>query len=229
MDIELHFTEQGSGEPLVLLHGNGEDSSYFVNQIEAFKGSFRVLALDTRGHGKSPRGTAPFTLEQFRDDLDAFLVAHGIGQAHLLGFSDGANIALLYALAHPEKVKSLVLNGGNLFPEGLADGVRQEDAASLKAALAAGDTRQVELLRLMTEEPHIAPDQLASLKAPALVVAGTEDMILESHTRLIAESIPQAELAIIEGDHFVAAGNPEAFDRIVGDFLMRVTNQTLTK
>ena len=91
MDIELFYREKGSGEPLILLHGNGEDGSYFVHQIEHFQSRYRVIALDTRGHGRSPRGSAPFTIRQFSLDLYDFLRAHEIPSAVLLGFSDGVS------------------------------------------------------------------------------------------------------------------------------------------
>ena len=100
MDIQLNYIEKGSGEPLILLHGNGEDSTYFVHQIESFSKEYRVLALDTRGHGKTPRGTAPFTIRQFAEDLCAFMDQHEIPKAHILGFSDGGNIALTFALRY---------------------------------------------------------------------------------------------------------------------------------
>ena len=98
MDIKLHYEEAGEGFPLVLLHGNGEDHTYFKRQMEPFSQSYRVIAVDTRGHGLSPRGTAPFTLEQFAEDLKEFLDGLGVVHCHLLGFSDGGNIALLFAL-----------------------------------------------------------------------------------------------------------------------------------
>ena len=101
MDITHHYIEQGSGEPLILLHGNGEDGSYFAHQMEPFSRHFRVIALDTRGHGKTPRGEAPFTIRQFAEDLHGFMDAHGIDRADLLGFSDGGNIAMVFALTHP--------------------------------------------------------------------------------------------------------------------------------
>lgn len=113
MDIKLHYTEHGSGDPLILLHGNGEDGTYFVRQIDHFKDRYRVIAVESRGHGGSPRGTAPFTLDQFAQDLADFMGQLGIASAHILGFSDGSNIALLFALAHPERARSLVLNGGH--------------------------------------------------------------------------------------------------------------------
>jgi pimeloyl-ACP methyl ester carboxylesterase len=79
--------------------------------------------------------------------------------------------------------------------------------------------RNTELLGLMVNEPHIKPLELARLTMPVLVIAGTKDMIKDSHTRLIYNSLPNAQLAIIEGDHFVANKNPEAFNTIVETFL----------
>ena len=104
MDIQLHSYENGQGFPLILLHGNGESNAYFKNQIAAFGEHFRTIALDTRGHGDSPRGAAPFTLEQFAEDLHSFMEEKDIRRAHILGFSDGANIALLFALRYPQMV-----------------------------------------------------------------------------------------------------------------------------
>lgn len=225
MDIELHCEETGGGEPLVLLHGNGEDGTYFTHQIAHFSQRFRVLALDTRGHGKSPRGEAPFTIRQFARDLLAFLDARGIERAHLLGFSDGGNIALAFALAHPERVGKLVLNGANLNTRGVKRSVQVPielgyRMARLFAGLSAKARTNAEMLGLMVNDPNVAPEELAALTAPTLVIAGENDMIREDHTRLIAERIPNARLAFVPGDHFVAAKNPAAFNREVERFLL---------
>ena len=119
MDIQLHYMIAGQGFPLVMLHGNGEDHTYFKHQMAPFSERYQVIALDTRGHGQSPRGTAPFTLEQFAEDLKGFLDSREISRCHLLGFSDGANIALLFALKYPDYVEKLVLNGADLSPSGV--------------------------------------------------------------------------------------------------------------
>ena len=229
MDIELHYTEVGNGEPLILLHGNGEDSTYFEHQIACFKSAYRVIAIDSRGHGKSPRGTAPLTLGQFARDLADFMDGLELETAHMLGFSDGANVALLFALDHPARVRSLVLNGGNLFPDGLTEQTRREIDEEYQEALAAGDEGQVELLRLMIDEPRIDPSSLAALRMPVLVIAGTDDMIEERHTRLIAESIPDARLAFVEGTHYVASENPDAFNRAIAAFLSECRHEGETR
>ena len=122
MDIRLCCVEAGEGFPLVLLHGNGEDHTYFKRQMGPFSQHFRVIAVDTRGHGESPRGTAPFTLEQFAEDLKEFLDGRSITRCHLLGFSDGGNIALLFALKYPEYVEKLILSPRHIEFQILADG-----------------------------------------------------------------------------------------------------------
>ena len=99
----LNYIEKGCGRPLILLHGNGNSSRYFKKQIRYFSAKFRVIAVDTRGHGKSPRGEGPFTMERFADDLKIFMEEMGIEKADILGFSDGANIALIFALRWPER------------------------------------------------------------------------------------------------------------------------------
>ena len=91
MDIKHYYTESGQGDPIILLHGNGENCSYFSRQMDAFSKWFHVYAIDTRGHGKTPRGDMPFTIRQFAEDLLGFMEEHRIGKAHLLGFSDGGN------------------------------------------------------------------------------------------------------------------------------------------
>ena len=78
-----------------------------------------MIAVDTRGHGRSPRGRGTFTLERFADDLKGFLDRRGLRRIILLGFSDGGNIALIFALKYPGYVDRLILNGANLNPFGM--------------------------------------------------------------------------------------------------------------
>lgn len=226
MDIQLHYVEEGEGFPLVLLHGNGEDHSYFTHQLEPFSRHYRVIAPDTRGHGETPRGEAPFTLDQFAEDLKEFLDDLGIAKCHLLGYSDGGNIALLFALKYPHYIEKLVLNGANLEPAGLKWSVRLADKAKwtwLKALKAADAKKEAdfEMVDLMVTQPHIDCLTLRSLRMPTLVVAGEKDMIPESHTRAIAAPIPNAKLVILPGDHFLARKNPEKFNSLVLEFLAK--------
>ena len=225
-DIQLHYIDQGQGQPLILLHGNGESCNYFEHQISCFSENYRVIAIDTRGHGQSPRGQSSFTIKQFAEDLNDFMDEKGMEKAILLGFSDGGNIALTFALKYPDRVEKMVVDGANLFPSGVKPlyqwpieiGYR---IAKLFAKKSEKAKQNAEMLGLMVNEPHIEPSKLASLTMPVLVVAGNKDMIKESHTRLIYKSLPNAQLTILEGDHFVANKNPDAFNQVVSEFLRK--------
>lgn len=224
MEIQLYYVEKGTGKPLILLHGNGENHEYFVHQIEYFSKNYHVIAIDTRGHGQSPRGTAPFTIQQFAEDLLGFMDAHDIEKAHILGFSDGGNIALEFALHYPERVDRLILNGANLNPSGVKWSVQFPIELGFRIACCfAGKSpkarKNAEILGLMVKEPHIQPEELAAVSMRTLVIAGTRDMIKEKHTRLIYESLPHARLVLISGDHFIANKEPEKFNRAVERFL----------
>lgn len=247
-DIALHYTEQGSGTPLILLHGNGEDGSYFEHQIEYFKSRYRVIALDTRGHGQSPRGEKPFTIRQFAEDLHDFMDEQRIDRAHILDFSDGGNIALIFALKYPERVDHLILNGANLDASGVKPstqipivfGCRMASAfAAFGEILSAKKSgkkdggasfsekarKNAEMLRLMVNDPNIRPEELSENKDPdfinmkKLVIAGDRDMIKDEHTRLIYASLPNAKIRVLHGTHFIAKEEHREFNRAVESFL----------
>ena len=224
MDIEHYYIEKGQGEPLILLHGNGENCDYFAGQIDEFAQYYHVYALDTRGHGKTPRGDTPFTIRQFADDLLAFMDAHGIDKAHVLGFSDGGNIAMIFAMKYPERVLRLILDGANLDAKGVKPSIQIPIEigyrfAKMFAKKSAEARKHAELLGLMVNDPNVRPEELSAITAKTLVIAGNKDMIKESQTRLIASNIRDSQLVILKGDHFIANKHPEAFNRAVLAFL----------
>lgn len=224
MDIKYFYIEKGQGVPIILLHGNGESCDYFQHQIDAFSRYYHVYALDTRGHGKTPRGDRPFTIRQFAADLRDFMDEHQIEKAHLLGFSDGGNIAMVFAIRYPERVDRLVLNGANLNPGGVKRTIQLPIEIGYRIAKRFSDKSDsaranAEMLGLMVNDPNVEPEELAKIQAKTLVIAGTKDMIRESHTRLISDGIPNSQLVFIKGDHFIANKNPEEFNRAVLDFL----------
>lgn len=224
MDIRHYTRELGQGDVLLLLHGNGEDGGYFKHQLQFFGKTYHVIAIDTRGHGETPRGSAPFTIGQFAEDLKEFMDERGIAKAHILGFSDGGNIAMEFALRYPQRVDRLILNGANLNPGGVKFSVQFPIVigyyvTSLFAGRDPEAKKKKELLGLMVKEPHVEPKRLKQLTNRTLVIAGTRDMIKESHTRLICQSLPDAQLALVEGDHFVARRNSAEFNEVAAQFL----------
>ncbi len=225
MDINHYYIEKGTGFPLILLHGNGEDCGYFVHQMEPFAKHFRVIAIDTRGHGQTPRGEASFSIRQFAEDLLDFMNLHQIEKAHILGFSDGGNIAMIFALMHPERVEKLILNGANLNASGVKRKVQIPieigyRIAKLFATKSPAARKNAEMLGLMVNDPNVKAEELSCIQNPTLVIAGEKDMIKDSHTRLIAKSIPGAMLSIIPGNHFIANKNPDTFNEVVLRFLL---------
>ena len=225
MDINHYYIEKGTGFPLILLHGNGEDCGYFVHQMEPFAKHFRVIAIDTRGHGQTPRGEASFSIRQFAEDLLDFMNLHQIEKAHILGFSDGGNIAMVFALMHPERVEKLILNGANLNASGVKRKVQIPieigyRIAKLFATKSPAARKNAEMLGLMVNDPNVKAEEISCIQNPTLVIAGEKDMIKDSHTRLIAKSIPEAMLSIIPGNHFIANKNPDTFNEVVLRFLL---------
>jgi pimeloyl-ACP methyl ester carboxylesterase len=222
---QIHYEVYGAGLPLVLLHGNSEDSRYFDRQIPFFAAHYTVVAIDSRAHGKSTRGDRPLDFRTMADDVLAVLDRLSITQAVLLGFSDGGNTALHVALAAPERVRALILVGANLFPKGLTRSAYAQVLAGYIGYTVGGlfsSRARAAAARwaLMAFHPKLSPGDLAPLRLPTLVVAGEHDMIREAHTRLIASAIEGATLRIVpRADHFVAGKMPDVFNRTVAEFL----------
>ena len=146
-------------------------------------------------------------------------------RADILGFSDGGNIALVFALEHPEKVERLILYGANLDTRGVKRSVQLPIELGYKmAARFAGKSadakKNAEMLGLMVNDPNIPKEALSKVSAKTLVIAGTKDMIKREHTELIGRSIPDAKTVFIRGSHFIAAKNPTAFNSAVKEFLL---------
>ena len=224
MDIELFYEEMGSGEPFILLHGNGEDHTIFDNVAKHFANQYHVIAIATRGHGKSPLGDEPFSLYQFAEDLNEFMNEQKIEKANILGFSDGGNIALIFASEYPEKVIKLIANGANTKPSGIKPLVHlamlfRYMLYSVAAAFSGKFELKKALYYIMLHEPHITKEELEQITAPTLVLVGTEDLIRESESKYIKKSIPNSEIVFVLGNHFIVKNNTKDYIFAVEKFL----------
>lgn len=215
---QLYYEVIGTGKPLVLLHGNGEDHSYFKHQTAFFvQHGWQVILMDMRGHGRSSFGQERLTFSLFAKDVKALLDHLRITKADLLGFSDGANTAMRFALAYPESLSHLILNAGNIHPLGMKFSLFLD---IWRGYLHEQDQLQKQILALMARQPHITVHQLAQISVSTLVIAGENDMIRDAHTRKTAQAIPQAQLIILpQCDHFAARDAHAAFNQIVYQFL----------
>ena len=194
---------------MILLHGNGEDWHTFEKQIEPFSKHFKVVTIDSRGHGRSSFGREPLSIEVMAQDVIGVMNKLNIMKAVLVGFSDGGNIAIQTAIKYPNRVDKLILAGANLNPTGVKMSAQLPVVIHYLLCLVASifnkrANKQKQILDLMVNQPNFKPKQLMSLKIPTLVLAGEEDVIKEEHTQLIAKSIPNSKLEILpKADHFI--------------------------
>ncbi|MDR2362629.1 MAG: alpha/beta hydrolase [Prevotellaceae bacterium] len=222
---QIHYVVYGSGYPLTLLHGNGEDSRYFERQIAFFATRYTVIAIDSRSHGQSTRGDCPLHFYTMAADVISVLDHLSIARTALLGFSDGGNTSLHIALTAPERVGALILAGANLFPKGLTWRAYMQVLAGYAVYRTGGlflsrARAAAERWALMAFHPKLCAGDLISLRIPTLVMAGERDVIRQAHTRLIASSIDGAILRIIpRAGHFIADRSPGIFNQTVDDFL----------
>ncbi len=225
--IRLYYETYGQGEPLLLLHGNGQSISAFAGQIPELAKHYQVIAVDTRAQGQSTNGQQTLTYDLFAEDMSALLTALHLPAAHVVGWSDGGNTGLSLALHHPQQVKKLVTMGANLWADTLAvtaatmrevrNGVR---LTTLLYPLNAQARQMRPLLVLLHDYPRLKAADLAALAAPTLVLAGQKDVIKEAHSRLIAASLPHGQLRILPGlTHYAPQENPAVFNAAVVEFL----------
>ena len=223
--IHCEITGREDTAALVLLHGNGENLHVFDAQVHYFSQYYMTVAVDTRAHGLSTRGTAPFNFNTFASDLLAVLDTLHINKAHIVGFSDGAITALHMALTAPERIASMVLLGANCNPKGLRWAARLQIwlvYAWLSAiSLFSVKMRQrKEIWGLMVYQPNLTIEEISRITLPTLVVTGEKDMVSQRHNDEISHAIAGARRLIIRGgNHFWMFSKPDILNQCVMEFL----------
>lgn len=226
-DARIAYYDAGRGKPLILLHGNGEDSSYWKAQISEFIRFFRVIAVDSRGHGASEAGTRGLSFELMAQDLKTLLDMLGIKKAYVLGFSDGGNLAIKFALMFPAYVDKLILNGANVeMFAGMKPYFQMPVCAAYGALRVLGRfsqraARKRDVFGLMVYPYGVVMDDLKNLTMPTMIIVGEHDIVRDSQTKEMAAHILHCRVEIFrDGDHFVAAKQPSRFNRTVVEFLL---------
>jgi len=217
-DAKIYTEEYGEGEPLLMLHGNNGSIEDFYRQIPFFAKHFRVIAIDTRGQGRSTDlSSGAYSYDGFSSDLYQITNALGLKKVNILGWSDGGNTALTFNLAHPEMVSKIITIGANLNPTGVKDSLL---LVFKKKLLTDSLARNHRLISLMLEYPHITPQQLQHIENPVLVIAGSDDVIKPEHTQLIADKIKKSQLKVIpNATHYVPFEQPDQLNKIILGFL----------
>jgi len=228
-NTKIVYDEYGqlNHQTLFLLHGNGSSARYFRRQITQYETLFHVIAIDTRGHGRSSNAKKSIKITDIILDINTLRLKLGVNHIFLLGYSDGANIAIKYATLYPENVTRMVLNAPNVSKDGVykifwfIDGMAQFFTGVLAHASNYARRRH-EQLHVMSESLEITLADLAFVKAPTLIVIGEFDLVKRRHINYIAHAIQNSEIMIIKRhSHFVTYTNPKKFSQLVMPFLRR--------
>lgn len=172
--------------PVVLLHGGGDNSEGLLNTFWDLGEQFTVIAWD-----REP--SIPMSYEAMSADTKQRLSQ--IGPAHLIGHSDGGNIALMLAKESPELVRSIAVFGANYHYRG----VRPE---LLPPVARITDPYEHALVTMWLTSPEMTVTDLSQIQCKALIAVGESEPILEEHTLSMARAIPGSELWVVQGaDH----------------------------
>lgn len=225
--VTLYYEVYGTGEPLLMVHGNGGSISDLRKQIAYFRKRYMVIAMDSRDHGRSGDSAEALTYEKMTDDQAALLDHLKVGPVNVLGWSDGGIEALLLGIRHPARVKKLVAMAANLNPT--EDAFSPDILALIKTMMAdipaaARDTpegrRSLKVTGMMLVEPHIDVKALEGITAPTLVLAADHDVIRDEHTIDIYHHVPNSQLAIFpNATHMIPYDDPATFNATVERFL----------
>ena len=189
--IKMYYEKHGSGRPLIMVHGNSEDHTIFYDSMVLLRNHFTVYTVDSRGHGFSER-VEEFHYDDMADDMIAFMDQLDLKDVIFYGFSDGGIIGLLCAM-RTDRIGMLITSGANLTPAGV--GLLLNGIVKLMY-LANKDGK----MKMILTEPNITEEELAQIKVPTVVMAGSKDLVKRSETERIAAAIPGAKLRILQGE-----------------------------
>ena len=234
--LRTYYEVHGSGDPVLLLHGGFATVATWAAQTDALAKRYTVYLPERRGHGRTPDAPGPITLEIMARDTIAFMEALGIGSAHLVGWSDGGNVALDVALARPDLVRKLVIIGAAIDRSGYS-GELQESLPNFALDWLPPVLRKTydelspdgpehfpvvfeKIVTMWKAEPRHPIDDVATLDVPTLILLGDDDDVTVTHGAEVQRAMPNAQLAVVPGtDHGLIFEKPELVNRLILDFL----------
>ncbi|CAL9331524.1 alpha/beta fold hydrolase [Streptomyces sp. enrichment culture] len=243
--VRTWYETEGSGEPLVLLHGGFCTNETWGAQRADLAAAHRLFLPERRGHGHTPDVPGPLTYRDMADDTVSFVETVVGGPAHLVGWSDGGVVALLVALARPDLVRTMVVVGANFRPgpecwadPGMLDRMRPEspDVAFFRELYEAvspdgpGHWPEVarKVLDMWRTQPALTIGDLAHIEVPTLVLVGDDDLVTLEHTIALYRAIPGSQLAVVPGaSHTVPLEKPSLLNRLVLDHLANNPVETM--
>jgi pimeloyl-ACP methyl ester carboxylesterase len=230
--IRIWYAEFGHGEPVLFVHGGLANANYWGNQVRALRDRYRVIVMDSRGHGRSTRNAAPYGYDRMSDDVIGLLDYLKIRKVALVGWSDGAIIGLDIAMHHPERLSRLFAFAANIDPSGVADASHSpvvneyipragREYAALSPTPGEYKSFLAQITNMWNTQPHWTKADFAKITVPTWIVdADHDEMITHDQPRKMADWTPNAGL-LIEPDvsHFAFLQNPAQFNADVDRFL----------
>lgn len=217
--IKLYYEIYGEGQPLLVLHGNGGDISNASNFYPELAKKYKVIALDSRGQGKSTDTDKPLTYDQMASDINELLNVLKIDSVNVWGQSDGGILSLLLAKDYPKKVRRALAFGSNIQPDKTAIHQWSIDYEAEKIANPKTPEKERKLLVLMRDYPNFDFKELNKIKAPVLIMSGDRDFITLEHTVKMFQNIPNSHLCIIPGaTHGASWEKQDLFLKLLYDF-----------
>jgi pimeloyl-ACP methyl ester carboxylesterase len=227
--VDIYYTVQGEGPPLILIHGGLGNADYWENQIPALAEEYTVIAMDSRGHGRSTFDDTPIGYDLMMSDVIGLMDYLEIDKADILGWSDGGIIGLDMAINHPERVNKIIAYGANYDPSAVREDIEENETFNAYVEKAIEDYQALSpepekmdaffenIGNMWATEPNFTPAQLRAITTPILILDGEADEAIKTeHTREMASLIPTAELALIpDTGHFAVWERPDEFNRIV--------------
>ena len=224
--IKMYTEVYGAGKPLLLIHGNGDSMNAFAANIPYFSKKYKVIAVDSRAHGKTIDVQDSLSFEMMADDFAALLDTMHIDSAYVIGWSDGGINALLLAMRHPDKVIKLVSTGANMTPDssGLLpvywrDEQKKYESDKNKPRTTAKEKNDWKIFLLDWLQPNVPLDNLKAIKCPALIVCGDNDLIPIEHTAAIYRHVPHAYLWVLpHSGHATLKEHRDEFNQMADSF-----------
>jgi pimeloyl-ACP methyl ester carboxylesterase len=233
--IKIWYAAFGHGAPVILLHGGLANSNYWGKLVPALAKHYRVIVMDSRGHGRSSRDAQPYGYDLMASDVTALMDYLKINKAALVGWSDGAIIGLDIAMHHPERLTKLFAFAANSDPGAVKD-VEHDPVFSAFIARARTEYEKLsptpteydaflaQITKMWETQPHWTAANLAGIKVPTWIVdADHDEAIKRENTLFMADNIPDSGL-LIQPDvsHFSFIQDPAQFNTDVLHFLQRV-------
>lgn len=225
---KIYYQICGRGYPIVFLHGNGLSGKYFKKQVRELAGEYCCICIDSRAQGNSNNEAEELEFAQMAKDVEEVLCFLRIKKCLIVGHSDGANLALVYARDYPDRVGGMLINSPNIQINGVKKyGVWLVDIEYAllcflgKRFLFA--KKMAKVVHLMVEDVPISYEELKKIKVPVYVLGGSRDIIKREHMKNIASHLGNGKLLIRRGQgHHIALFDTRVYNRLVSYIVKKI-------